>query len=86
MPKLYLSDAEATLLLEELARLGDELGYKGCNDYDLKEVMPSLAERNAFVADFHRYNGCCDGTDLACYPPPAPHKSRGSWKVRLPIA
>ena len=45
------SKAERKMLNSMLDQLHEEFSNAGCNDFDLREYMPKLAERNAFVAE-----------------------------------
>lgn len=51
-----LTPAERRLLVALLHAYADRLGNASCNDFDLREEMPDLNERNAFVRAFEERN------------------------------
>lgn len=52
-----MTNSEKKLLIHFLGETGDVLSNNVCNDFDLKEFMPSSVERDRFVKDFHYWNG-----------------------------
>lgn len=52
-----MTNSEKKLLIHFLGELRDVLSNNVCNDFDLKEFMPSSKERDRFVKDFHYWNG-----------------------------
>ncbi len=52
-----MTAAEKKLLEHFFDDLSDKYGNAGCNDLNLKEFVPDLAERNAMVESFNRLNG-----------------------------
>ena len=52
-----MTAAERALIEHFFKDLSDRYGNAGCNDFNLKEFMPDLWERNSFVRDYHIRNG-----------------------------
>ncbi len=53
---MQLSDGEKEIFLDLIERVTDDLGNKGCNDYDLSDHLDDV-QINKLAREFHEWNG-----------------------------
>ena len=52
-----MTPGERKIAAKLLRMAADEFSSHGCNDFDLTEVIPDQAERDALVRAYHGWNG-----------------------------
>ena len=48
---------EIEWIVKFLHRYADNLGDRGCNDFDMEAMIPDVKERRLFIKDYHDWNG-----------------------------
>lgn len=52
-----LTDTERKLIVYFLKMASEEFSNHGCNDLDLKAIIPDLEERRKLMKELHEWNG-----------------------------